>query len=508
MRQCQLEGCDYTFVVGLATQDSVLKNLELHLKFHELLELHLRFHELTTDQTESAVEEGHELWRKSRPHKETNSGGRVDLTSRQTIDQDTKDMVVKNLKTSPAGPERVEMPGRVEIDSGDETDCGGRPDITSRQTVEGEQTSPQSKLWRESKPHVNTNCGGRTDLTSTMGLLTGEMQEKISEKSTKPPKHEGCGHGNLWLFPEDVWMIANGVRRQTNFCGGSPARSFVMAHQRARCHRNQESTRIGLAGGRGTQDIQSPGQSRQQHDYEGLHSDWRLPCDKHGTKGQTNEIAFEMLKIEEMGETESETGSLRSSVSTEVASIEENLEIKNRERGTYNLISFLSKHLETFDVPENITSDIGPDFASSKVQNFVKSLNIKRRLFFECDLSASTVEKLGIDSIERTLRGYVTKSKFLNYDGFSRASTRYRNTPRKDMGTSPSNFLIERDLDEQLQAPTGDGEPRRIQEICAFGGEKTLGVLGVTQKGPKIIPGCMRFLTPRAPPEIVEDLIE
>ena len=168
-----------------------------------------------------------------------------------------------------------------------------------------------------------------------------------------------------------------------------------------------------------------------------------------------------MLKIEEMGETESETGSLRSSVSTEVASIEENLEIKNRERGTYNLISFLSKHLETFDVPENITSDIGPDFASSKVQNFVKSLNIKRRLFFECDLSASTVEKLGIDSIERTLRGYVTKSKFLNYDGFSRASTRYRNTPREDMGTSPSNFLIERDLDEQLQAPTDISKVRK-----------------------------------------------
>ena len=111
-RQCQLDDCDYMTVVGLATQDSVLKNLELHET-----ELHLRFHELTTDQTESAVEmkknetnyEGDELWRENRPHKETNSGGRADLTSRQT--------------------------------------------------VEGEQTSPQDKLWRKSRPHYkNGSC--------------------------------------------------------------------------------------------------------------------------------------------------------------------------------------------------------------------------------------------------------------------------------------------------------------------------------------------------------------
>ena len=81
MKQCQLEGCDYTFGVGLATQDLVLNNLELRLKFHELLELHLRFHELTTDQTESAVEmkknetncEGDELRRGSRPHPKNGS---------------------------------------------------------------------------------------------------------------------------------------------------------------------------------------------------------------------------------------------------------------------------------------------------------------------------------------------------------------------------------------------------------------------------------------------------
>ena len=35
-RQCQLEGCNYVTVEGLATQDAVLKDLELHLEFHKL----------------------------------------------------------------------------------------------------------------------------------------------------------------------------------------------------------------------------------------------------------------------------------------------------------------------------------------------------------------------------------------------------------------------------------------------------------------------------------------
>ena len=40
-----MDDCDYVTVEGLATQDAVLKDLELHL----------RFHELTTKKTESAV---------------------------------------------------------------------------------------------------------------------------------------------------------------------------------------------------------------------------------------------------------------------------------------------------------------------------------------------------------------------------------------------------------------------------------------------------------------------
>ena len=51
------------------------------------------------------------------------------------------------------------------------------------------------------------------------------------------------------LTPENVWTTANDVTRRAPIpYGGSPARVFVMAHERARCHRSQEPG--GLTGGR------------------------------------------------------------------------------------------------------------------------------------------------------------------------------------------------------------------------------------------------------------------
>ena len=35
-RSCQREGCDYITVEGLTTQDAVLKDIDIHLRFHEL----------------------------------------------------------------------------------------------------------------------------------------------------------------------------------------------------------------------------------------------------------------------------------------------------------------------------------------------------------------------------------------------------------------------------------------------------------------------------------------
>ena len=62
--------------------------------------------------------------------------------------------------------------------------------------------------------------------------------------------------------------------------------------------------------------------------------------------------------------------------------------------------------------------------------------------------------ELGIESIKRLLRYNTTKSGSLNCNGFSRAISRYRNTPCRDIGVSPSNILFGRNLKDHLPATT------------------------------------------------------
>ena len=176
-----------------------------------------------------------------------------------------------------------------------------------------------------------------------------------------------------------------------------------------------------------------------------------------------------------------ETESLERSVSTDVSSAKLDLEIKNRRHnypsypmkslycgryqvgnqtyfvlidrysnwpslcktskgGTDDLIRFLSKHFKVYGVPENIMSD-GGWFLSYKVQNFLKRRNVEQILPSECDPSAITMAKLGIEPVKRTLRLYTNKSGFLNCDGFRQAITRYRNTLCVDIGVDPSNIF-------------------------------------------------------------------
>ncbi len=136
-----------------------------------------------------------------------------------------------------------------------------------------------------------------------------------------------------------------------------------------------------------------------------------------------------------------ETESLERSVSTDVASAELNLEIKNRKSkcpdypmkslycgkahvgnytyfvlidrfsnwpsvcqtsggGAEDLILFLRKHIENFGVPESITSVDGPEFVAHEVQSFLKRWGIKQRLSSARYPRANTRAELGVESMK------------------------------------------------------------------------------------------------------------
>merc|ERR1711867_321378 len=120
--------------------------------------------------------------------------------------------------------------------------------------------------------------------------------------------------------------------------------------------------------------------------------------------------------------------------------------------GAKDLISFLRIHFENFGVPEDITSDGGPEFVAYEVQNFLKKWGVKQRLSSAYYPRANTRAELGVKSMKRLLRDNTTTSGSLSCDNFSRAILEYRNTPCRDTGVNPSNILFGRNLKDHLPA--------------------------------------------------------
>ena len=129
--------------------------------------------------------------------------------------------------------------------------------------------------------------------------------------------------------------------------------------------------------------------------------------------------------------------------------------------GVKELVMFLRKHFENFGVPEDLTSDGGPEFVAYEVQNFLKRWGVRQRLSSAYYPRANTRAELGVKSMKRLLRNNTTASGSLKCDSFSRAILEYRNTPCRDTGVSPSNILFGRNLKDHLPATTESLKVRR-----------------------------------------------
>ena len=125
------------------------------------------------------------------------------------------------------------------------------------------------------------------------------------------------------------------------------------------------------------------------------------------------------------------------------------------------MVQFLRKHFENFGVPEDFTSDGGPEFAAHETQTFLKRWGVVQKLTSAYYPRANTRAELGVKSMKRLLRENTASSRSLNCDKFSRAILEYRNTPCRDLGVSPSMILFGRNLKDHLPSTTENLKVRK-----------------------------------------------
>ena len=132
---------------------------------------------------------------------------------------------------------------------------------------------------------------------------------------------------------------------------------------------------------------------------------------------------------------------------------------KGENRGSKGLISTLRDLFTTFGIPEVMTSDGGPEFASSDVKSFLDRYGVIHRTSSVGNPHANQRAEVAVKSMKRLLRGNVGPLGNLDNDAFAKAILQYRNTPTQNTGMSPAMALFGRQLRDFIPVSPGNYIP-------------------------------------------------
>ena len=98
------------------------------------------------------------------------------------------------------------------------------------------------------------------------------------------------------------------------------------------------------------------------------------------------------------------------------------------------LILEIKKHCSTFGIPEELSSDGGPQFSSKETRDFLENYGIRSRISSVSNPHSNCRAEIGVKTMKRLLADNTGPGGSLNNDKVLRAILQYRNTPDPDTG--------------------------------------------------------------------------
>ena len=114
--------------------------------------------------------------------------------------------------------------------------------------------------------------------------------------------------------------------------------------------------------------------------------------------------------------------------------------------GAEGLITCLRNYFARFGVPEEISSDGGPEFTSKATESFLSRWGVIHRLSSAYYPQSNGRAEVAVKSAKRLLQSNTGLSGTLNTDNFLRAMMQLRNTPDPDCNISPAQIVFGRPL--------------------------------------------------------------
>ena len=104
--------------------------------------------------------------------------------------------------------------------------------------------------------------------------------------------------------------------------------------------------------------------------------------------------------------------------------------------GARGLIACLRSSFATFGVPDELSSDGGPEFAAGVTKNFLETWDVKHRKSAAYNPQSNGRAEVAVKSAKRLLMSNIGPNGSLNSDKFIRALLQLRNTPDPDCNLS------------------------------------------------------------------------
>ena len=104
----------------------------------------------------------------------------------------------------------------------------------------------------------------------------------------------------------------------------------------------------------------------------------------------------------------------------------------------------------TFGVPEELSSDGGPEFTAEKTQDFLKRWGVKHRQSSAYHPQCNGRAEVAVKATKRLMRANLGPTGTLDSDRFLRAMLQLRNTPDPDCDLSPAQIIFGRPIRDSL----------------------------------------------------------
>uniref|UniRef100_A0A1A8MJ20 Integrase catalytic domain-containing protein n=1 Tax=Nothobranchius pienaari TaxID=704102 RepID=A0A1A8MJ20_9TELE len=118
--------------------------------------------------------------------------------------------------------------------------------------------------------------------------------------------------------------------------------------------------------------------------------------------------------------------------------------------GSIGLIHHLSAFFATFGVPEELSSDGGPEFSAGRTADFLRLWQVKHRMSSVGFPQSNGRAEVAVKTAKRLLVSNTGPTGNLDHDRFRRAMLHLLNTPDPDCDLSPTQIIFVRPLRDSL----------------------------------------------------------